>query len=553
MDDVTDLGGLPGPWLMPWDRPFWEGGADGQLRVQKCSECDQLRHPPGPCCSYCGSHDLAWTVVSGTATVVAFTTNHRQWEPQHPSDPFVIAVVALDEDQRVRLTTNIVGCPPEAVVIGMRVRVHFEHRRDAWVPLFTPEPDAAPLTAATGAPGLGVSFPRRSSNKFEDKCLISGVGSSRIGRRLLVDPIELTVEACKAAVGDAGLRLSDIDGLSTYPGPQDTGMTEGGITPLEDVLQIRPTWFSSGFELPGQLGSVVAAMMAVATGLCRHVLCYRTVWQSTESDLQRRGDIPYGSAPRIWGSNWRAPFGATKAISTLAAAANRYLHEYGATRETLGWIAINARANAGRNPEAIYRDPLSMDEYLTAPVLSSPFGLYDCDVLCDGAIAVVISTRDAHSDLRHPPVLVDAVGTRIAERVAWDQGVLTHEPQVFGPAAHLWSRTSLKPADVDVAELYDGFTFNALSWLEALGFCAIGEGKYFVDGGREIGLEGSLPLNTHGGQLSAGRLHGYGYLHEAVLQLRGQAGARQVPHARTAAVSSGGLTPGGAMLLTQAP
>jgi acetyl-CoA acetyltransferase len=211
---------------------------------------------------------------------------------------------------------------------------------------------------------------------------------------------------------------------------------------------------------------------------------------------------------------------------------------------------VNARANAARNPLAVYRQPLTMDEYLAARPVSTPFGLYDCDVPCDGAVAVVVSARDAAPDAARPAVLVDAVGTAISDRLSWDQGTLSHEPQVIGPATHLWTRTELGPADVDVAQLYDGFTFNCLSWLEALGFCAIGEGGPFVEGGARIALDGELPLNTGGGQLSAGRLHGFGLIHEAILQVRGEAGDRQVPGVEVALVTTGGGTPGGCALLT---
>jgi len=148
-------------------------------------------------------------------------------------------------------------------------------------------------------------------------------------------------------------------------------------------------------------------------------------------------------------------------------------------------------------------------------------------------------------------VLVEAAGTQIRESVTWDQGTLCHEPLVMGPAAHLWSRTDLKPADVDVALLYDGFSFNALSWLEGLGFCGEGEGAAFVEGGTRIALDGEIPLNPHGGQLSAGRLHGYGFLHEAVTQLRGHGGARQVDSAEVAVLSTGGGHPGGAFLFVR--
>ena len=124
-----------------------------------------------------------------------------------------------------------------------------------------------------------------------------------------------------------------------------------------------------------------------------------------------------------------------------------------------------------------------MDDYLNARMITTPFGLYDCDVPCDGSVAIIVSRKDLAADMKQKPVLVEAVGTQITERVSWDQGTLDHEPQVTGPAAHLWTRTDLKPADVDFAELYDGFSFNCLSWLEALGFCGWGEAKDFLDRG----------------------------------------------------------------------
>jgi acetyl-CoA acetyltransferase len=256
---------------------------------------------------------------------------------------------------------------------------------------------------------------------------------------------------------------------------------------------------------------------------------------------------------RIQGDmQWRFPYGAASAANWIAMNAAVHFHLYGTTRETLGWIALNARKNAALNPTAIYREPLTMDDYLNARMITTPFGLYDCDIPADGAVAVIVSRRDVADDMRQPPVLVDAVGTQITERINWEQGVLDHEVLVMGAASHLWTRTSLGHDDVDFAELYDGFSFNCLSWLEGLGFCETGEAKDFLAGGTNIALDGRLPLNTHGGQLSAGRLHGYGFLHEAVVQLRGQGGARQVKDAEVGVVSNGGGTPGGAFLLTRA-
>ena len=194
---------------------------------------------------------------------------------------------------------------------------------------------------------------------------------------------------------------------------------------------------------------------------------------------------------------------------------------------------------------------MTIDDYLGARMITTPFGLFDCDVPCDGSVALVVSAVDTAYDRPHPPVLVEAVGTQMAERMSWDQGTLLHEPMVDGPSAHLWQRTDLVPADVDVALLYDGFSFNALSWLEGLGFCGRGEGAAYVEGGHRIALGGELPLNPHGGQLSAGRLHGYGFLHEAVVQLRGHGGGRQVADAEVAVASTGGGHPGGTFLFTR--
>ena len=522
--------------------------------MQECASCAALIHPPQPVCRYCRGHEIRVRAVSGFATLIGFTVSHRFTLPGLPS-PYIVAQVALEEDPRVRLTTNAVGCDPEQLRLGMRMEVVFARAEDVWLPLFRPAP-SQPVPAELPRDEIEPDQmwrhvrPMASPDKFEDKVAISGIGSSQIGRRLMADPLSLTVQACESAIADAGLTMDDIDGLSTYPGAGLAGpFGEGGVTALEGALGIRPTWYNGGPETFGPGGSVIAAMLAVAGGVARHVLCFRTLWEATYGELIKRGKVtPDGG--RVGGAaSWMRPFGATSAAHTLAQNAQRHFHRYGTTRETLGWIALNQRANAALNPTAIYRDPLTMDDYLHARMITTPFGLYDCDVPCDGAVAVIVSAVDAARDLAKPPILVEATGTQIIERLEWDQSTLAHEPQVLGQAAHLWSRTSLRPTDVDVAELYDGFTFNCLSWIEALGFCGIGEARDFLDGGKNIARDGLLPLNTHGGQLSHGRTHGMGLVHEAIVQLRGEGGARQVPGARVAVVSSGGLTPSGVILL----
>jgi acetyl-CoA acetyltransferase/uncharacterized OB-fold protein len=521
------------------------------LRILRCSDCGAYTHPPLPRCRACRAAKLSLEPVSGRAVVAGFTVNHQQWLPDFPP-PYVIAVVALEEDNGVRLTTNIVNCPAEDVRIGLPVRVLFERAGDVFLPLFEPDPERVGHTLDVPVDrDVSVDLRRPvSSDRFERRAALTGVGQSQVGRRLMIDPLSLTVDACEQAVADAGLTLADIDGLSTYPGRVGSpGLSEGGIAPLVEALQLRPTWINGAGDTPGHAGALVAAMLAVASGLCRHVLCYRTVWESSYSALVRSGGWDPSQGRATGYLEHLAPFGAVSAANWIAVYASLYFHRYGADRSMLGWIAVTSRANAARNPEAVYRDPITIDDYFGARLVSTPFGLYDCDVPVDGAVAVVVSAVETAADRPHPPVLVDSVGTQILERISWDQGTLEREPQTMGPARHLWTRTELRHDDVDVALLYDGFTFNAVSWLEALGFCEPGGAAEFIDEGRGIELGGRLPLNPHGGQLSAGRLHGFGFIREAMLQLRGQADRRQVPGARVALVTTGGGAPGSALLL----
>lgn len=394
---------------------------------------------------------------------------------------------------------------------------------------------------------------------IERRACITGVGQSEIGRRLGRDPLGLTLDAALAAIADAGLTPRDIDGLSTYPGPFEAmpGFTGAGAYQVIDALRLEVGWYDSGLETSGQLGSVMKACMAVAAGLAEHVLCFRSVWEGSARAAGGGSAVGIGAGRggsfRARGDmEWRLPFAAPSPAIWIAMFAQRHFHLYGTTREQLGWIAVNGRRHAARNPKAVYRDPMTIDDYLAARVISTPFGLYDCDVPCDGATAVVVSRADRARDLRHPPITVEAVGAALRGRPSWDQFDDLSAMPNRDAAAQLWTRTDLRPSDVQLAELYDGFSFLTLSWLEALGFCPVGEGGPFVEGGARIGLDGELPLNTHGGQLSEGRLHGYGFLHEAVVQMRGEAGLRQVPRVpEVAAVAAGGGSTCGCLLLVR--
>ena len=391
---------------------------------------------------------------------------------------------------------------------------------------------------------------------LERRAAVTGIGQSAVGRRLDVDPLLLTADACLAAIEDAGLDRHDIDGLSTYPGGglvAAPGFTGAGVTEVQEMLRLNLNWFCGGPELPGQLGAVINACLAVATGLARHVLCFRTVWESTAQGGGPRAGIGTGGGGRFRANGfmqWTLPYGAASAAVWIAMMARRHFHEFGTTREQMAQIALNARKNAARNPKAIYRTPLSMEDYFAARMISDPFCLYDCDAPVDGSTAIIVSAVDAARDCRKPPLRVEAVGSALHGRPSWDQFDDLTTMALRDAGRMLFERTDLRPADVDVAELYDGFSFIAMCWLEALGFCGKGESGPFIEGGARIALDGEIPLNTHGGQLSAGRLHGFGFVHEAALQLWGEGGERQVPgDPRVAIAAAGGGPLGGCLML----
>ena len=394
---------------------------------------------------------------------------------------------------------------------------------------------------------------------FDDKVVISGVGQSEYGRRLLDrSGLSLAVEACLGAIRDAGLTPADIDGVATYPGADnsDPGFAGAGCTELMDAMGLHVNWWLGAAETTAQLGPVIAAAMAVASGMARHVVVFRALKEgSAQVGTGRAGVIPGGShgrtdTARHW-SEWFAPFGAVSPVNLNAMAAQRRMHDFGLTREQLGQIAVTSRANAARNPKAIYREPMTIDDYLAVRMISSPLSLYDCDVPIDGATAVVVSCADASPDLRRPALRLVSAGGAVHGRYSFDQSEDLTLNAAHASAEQMWRHTDLKPADVDVAELYDGFSVLTLSWIEALGFCGLGEGGSFIEGGERIAFDGELPINTQGGQLSGGRLHGLGFLHEACLQLWGAAGPRQLPtQPEVAVVSNGGGPFCGCLLLT---
>jgi acetyl-CoA acetyltransferase len=376
-------------------------------------------------------------------------------------------------------------------------------------------------------------------DKFESRVIVSGVGLSDVGRGLARSGLDLALDAIQAAIADAGLRPDDIDGVASMP--------FGDRPPEEivDALGLKLEWMG-GASSGAQLGVMISAAMAIASGLCRHVLVYRSVRQLGGLLGSASGALPVPEGP--W--EWHVPFHEYSAVNLIAMQARRHMHQYGTTKEQLGSIALTGRFHAALNDKAVLRSPMSMEDYLDAPMISDPLGRLDCDLPIDGAVGLILSAADFADDCPNPPVRIEAVGCANHDTHGWEPRLDFPSMAAKDAASQLWSRTDLKAVDVDVAELYDGFSFLTLSWLEALGFCREGEAGAFVDGGQRIRLGGQLPLNTYGGQLSAGRLHGFWLFHEAVLQLRGQAGRRQVPGAQVAMTSAGGGFRCGCILLT---
>jgi acetyl-CoA acetyltransferase len=382
-----------------------------------------------------------------------------------------------------------------------------------------------------------------------NEAYLTGVGQSQIGMKLTRPPLLLTVDAVREALDEAGLTISQVDGVSTYPGRVQAflGFSPVGADELIDALGIRATWHSGGGEISSQLGAVVAAAMAVRTGQARHVICYRTVYEAAA--LARPTEYPPMRRETVDGySQWFAPFNALSAVNWTAQYAMRHVKRFGLTREQLAQIALTDRAHAALNPRALVRQPLTMDEYLSARMISTPLCLYDCDRFTDASTVLIVSAGTAIDEVSCKPIRIAAMAGTV-ERHSWDQAEWM---ACYPTGADLWKRTDYTPADVDTAQLYDGFSFQALAWLEALGFCGVGEGGRFIEGGKRIALDGELPLNTFGGQIGAGRLHGFGFAHEAVVQLRGKGGARQIPgDPRLAVCASGGGPLATALLLAR--
>jgi acetyl-CoA acetyltransferase len=376
---------------------------------------------------------------------------------------------------------------------------------------------------------------------------ISGIGISEVGVRLTRSAMGLTMDAIQAAVADAGLTLSQIDGVSTYPGKMQAflGFSPIGVDEVIEACGLKTRWHTGAAESTAQLGAITDAAAAVRSGLARHVICFRTVYEAAALSrpdefppLERRKDV-------TGNSQWVSPFGAFSAACWTAQFAMRHMKRYGMTREQLAQVAINDHRNAALNPKAIVKEPLTMEKYMEARLISTPFCLYDCDRFTDASTVVIVSASDALDEVTCTPIRI-AASAGSCERYSWDQAEWA---SAYPTGQELWENTDYTVKDLDTIQFYDGFAFQPITWLEGLGICEIGEGHKFIEGGTRIALDGELPMNTGGGQLGWGRLHGFGYAYESVLQLRGQGGARQIKGEPKLAVATSGGGPMAAAIL----
>jgi acetyl-CoA acetyltransferase len=335
----------------------------------------------------------------------------------------------------------------------------------------------------------------------------------------------------RSALDDAGLSLADVDGVAT------SSWYQTGALDLAEYLRIRPRWIDSTFS-GGSAPEVQLehAVMAVATGACNVAL---VTFANTPSTMMKRGGVdPNRHIPaELIGEQgeWEKPYGIGLPAVPYGLAAQRHMHLYGTTREQMAEVAMATRAWATMNPNARYQQPLTLAEFLDAPAVATPLHRFDCCLVTDGAGAVVVTTTERARDLEAKPVYVLGTGTSMSHgmTVSQQQELTVTPGAVSGRLA--FQRAGLSPSDVDVLETYDSFTITVLLALEDLGFCEKGEAGSFVTGGR-LSPGGSLPTNTSGGGLSYTHpgLFGVFLLVEAVRQLRGEAGSRQVPDARVA-------------------
>src|SRR5436190_11499719 len=365
-----------------------------------------------------------------------------------------------------------------------------------------------------------------AAHAFRDRAAIAGVGWTEYSKWSGVSTLTLALRAIAAALEDAGLKQSDLDGVAFHgvfvSVPSGVVAKSLGIKDMRYHLDL----FGGG----STSASVVAsAAMAVATGMAECVVCWRAVNARSEFRMGGTGR----AAPDTVEFQYQTPYGFATPPQQFAMAARAYMDTYGLKSEDFGRVAVTQRQHAMENERAMMRKPLTMEDYLASRWIVEPLRLFDCCLETDAAVALIITTPDRARDLRQPPVLVSGATFGSGHNLYSNgMGDLT-TTAAAAMAPRLFAMAGVGPGDIDVAEIYDAFTFLVPLQLEDYGFCGKGEAPGFMADGRTA-LGGSMPVNTHGGHLSEGYVHGLNHMAEAVSQLRHQAGSRQVPGAEVA-------------------
>ncbi len=375
------------------------------------------------------------------------------------------------------------------------------------------------------------------------RAAIAGTGFSAISRGPGPHATALALDAVLAALGDAGLGPADVDGLASYPArvSENTHWMAFAL----GIPSLR--WYADiGGWGPAAMSSIGAAIAAVESGACEVAVAYRAlaVPQRVPGDQIEPGRTLSG-VQELYRS-----YAFTKAPQWIAMWARHHFDSYGTRSEDLGAIAIATRRHAGRNPDAIAREPLDMDAYMSSDMIADPLRVYDCDYPVNGAGAVVITTLERARDMPRPPAAIQSWAIATGPSPDWVFWPDLDTMAATYAAKAMWDRADgLDAADVDCLQLYDGFTITAVYWAEAIGLCAVGEGAQYL---RDKGMDETspVPINTFGGSLSHGRLHGMGHVIEAVRQIQRTAGGTQLDDVQTAAVGVGGGPLAGALLLT---
>ncbi len=386
----------------------------------------------------------------------------------------------------------------------------------------------------------------RRRPSFLGRTALAGVGCTPLSRASGRSVLALAAEACRGALADAGLERERVGGIASFSVlddsvPGQAVATVLGLGKLDYVLDM-----SLGGQAPSFL--VMHAAMAVESGLADAVLVYRA--------LNGRSGVRVGSTQFPGpGSQYRYPLGFTAYPQYMAMWARRYMIETGAGYEDLAAVALAARKYAERNERAIVRRPLTLDQYMASPLVADPFRAPDCTSEVDGACALLVTSLELARQLRHDPVVIQGAAYAIGHRSGLDMGdALLWEDYSRNYTSllrdDLWRSAGLGPQEVGFAEIYDCFTSTVLFGLEGLGIVGRGEAGEFVRAG-ETALDGRLPTNTNGGLLCEGYLHGMNTVAEAVLQVQGRGGERQVPRRDSCVVTSGAMMDGSALVLTR--